>query len=91
MATRFGRSSLSQIPLEQLALARPDFVVTEDGTRFGADRSGAMARHPLLDRVLRPGHHLYIPQALTVCGGAGYPRAVALLAEQIRQADRLRR
>ena len=91
IAARLGRPALSQIPLEQLALARPDFVVTEDGTRAGEDRSGAMIRHPLLDAALAPGHHLYIPQALTVCGGPAYPRAVAMLAQQIRHADHLMR
>ncbi len=91
IAARLGRPALSQIPLEQLALARPDFVVTEEGTRAGEDRSGAMIRHPLLDAALPPGHHLYIPQALTVCGGPGYPRAVAMLADQIRHADHLTR
>jgi iron complex transport system substrate-binding protein len=91
IASRLGRPELSQIPLEQLALARPDFVVTEEGVRAGEDRSGAMTRHPLLDAALRRGHHLYIPQALTVCGGPAYPRAVATLADQIRQADRLTR
>ncbi len=87
LARKLGRGELSQLPLEQLVLARPDFVVTEDGTRAGEDRSGAMVRHPLLEEALRPGHHLYIPQALTVCGGPGYPRAVAMLADQIRRAD----
>ena len=91
IAARLGRPALSQIPLEQLALARPDFVVTEDGTRAGEDRSGAMVRHPLLDAALRPGHHLHIPQALTVCGGPAYPHAVAMLADQIRQADHVTR
>lgn len=91
IATRLGRPALSQIPLEQLVLARPDFVVTEDGVRTGEDRSGAMVRHPLLDRAVTPAHHLHIPQALTVCGGPGYPRAVAMLADQIREADRLTR
>lgn len=91
IATRLGRPELSQIPLEQLALARPDFVVTENGSRAGEDRSGAMVRHPLLDEVLSAAHHLYIPQALTVCGGPGYPRAVAMLAAQVRRADRLTR
>jgi iron complex transport system substrate-binding protein len=91
IAARLGRPALSQIPLEQLALARPDFVVTEDGVRTGEDRSGAMVRHPLLDEAVSPAHHLYIPQALTVCGGPGYPRAVAMLADQIRAADHVRR
>ena len=87
LAARLGRPALSQISLEQLALARPDFVLTESGDRSGEDRSGAMVRHPLLDRVVGAGHHLYIPQALTVCGGPGYPRAVAMLADQVRRAD----
>lgn len=91
IAARLGRPALSQIPLEQLALARPDFVVTEDGVQSGQDRSGAMVRHPLLDHAVTPAHHLHIPQALTVCAGPGYPRAVAMLAEQIRTADHLTR
>ena len=91
IAARLGRPELSQIPLEQLALARPDFVVTEEGTRAGEDRSGAMIRHPLLEAAVRPAHHLHIPQALTVCGGPGYPHAVALLADEIRHADRVTR
>ena len=88
LARRLDRPTLSQISLEQLALARPDFVLTESGIRLGQDRSGAMARHPLLDRAVPPGHHLTLPQALTVCGGPSYPRAVALLAEEVRKADR---
>ena len=87
IAARLGRPALSQIPLEQLALARPDFVITEEGTLRGDDRSGAMVRHPLLDAAVPPAHHLSIPQALTVCGGPAYPLAVAMLADQIRKAD----
>jgi iron complex transport system substrate-binding protein len=91
IASRFGRTTLSQVPLEQLALARPDFIVTESGVAAGQDRSGAMVRHPLLEAAVPPAHHLSVPQALTVCGGPSYPRAVAMLAEQIRKADRLTR
>ncbi len=91
IAARLGRPALSQIPLEQLALARPDFVITEDGTTGGEDRSGAMVRHPLLDAAVPPAHHLHIPQALTVCAGPAYPLAVAMLADQIRRVDRAAR
>ncbi len=87
LAARLGRPVLSQISLEQMALARPDFLVMDDGTRIADDRGSAMLHHPLLDRAVPPAHHLYLPQALTVCGTPGYPQAVAMLAQQIRQAD----
>lgn len=87
LAGRMGRSSLSQISLEQMALARPDFLVMDDGTRAAQDRGSAMLHHPLLDRAVPPSHHLYLPQALTVCGTPGYPRAVAMLMSQVRAAD----
>lgn len=88
ITARLGRPAFSRISLEELVMARPDFVVTEESASASEDRTAAMIRHPLLDRALRPGHHLVIPQALTVCGGPSYPDAVALLAREIRQADR---
>ena len=87
LAGRLGRSSLSQIGLEQMALARPDFLVMDAGTRSAGDRGAAMLHHPLLDRAVPPSHHLYIPQALTVCATPGYPQAVAMLVAQVRAAD----
>lgn len=90
LAGRLKRPALSRVSLEELAVARPDFLVTEESVRRGEDRSGAMIRHPLLARVLPPAHHLWIPQAMTVCPGPGYPKAVAALVDQIRKADRAR-
>jgi iron complex transport system substrate-binding protein len=87
LADHMGRSSLSQISLEEMALARPDFLVMDAGTRTADDRGSAMLHHPLLDSAVPPSHHLYIPQALTVCGTPGYPKAVAMLMGQIRAAD----
>jgi len=87
LAGRLGRSSLSQISLEQMALARPDFLVMDANTRIADDRGSAMLHHPLLDSAVPPSHHLYIPQALTVCGTPGYPKAVAMLMGQVRAAD----
>lgn len=87
LAGRLGRSSLSQIGLEQMALARPDFLVMDDGTRVARDRGSAMLHHPLLDRAVPPSHHLFVPQALTVCATPGYPQAVAMLMRQVRAAD----
>lgn len=87
LATRLGRAALSQVSLEQMALARPDFLVMDAGVRGDDTRGGAMLRHPLLDGVVPASHRLYIPQALTVCATPGYPKAVAMLAAQVRAAD----
>lgn len=88
LATRLDRSALSRLSLEELALARPDFLVMDEGTRAIADRGTAALHHPVLDSAVPEQRRLYIPQALTICGGPAYPRAVALLAARIRAADR---
>ncbi len=90
LAARLGKPVLSQLSLEELALARPDFVIVEDRTAKIADKGSEMLHHPLLDRAIPPGHRLSIPQAMTVCGGPFYPQAVAVLAAQLRAADRAR-
>ncbi|TVV70278.1 ABC transporter substrate-binding protein [Sphingomonas solaris] len=87
LSGRLGKPALSTLSLEELALARPDFVVMDSGTRRVRDRGTAQLHHPLLERAVPATHRLYIPQALTVCGGAGFPKAVALLAAQGRAAD----
>ena len=71
-----------------MALAHPDFLVMESATARVTDQGTEMLHHPLLDRVVSPAHRLYIPQALTVCGGPSYPQALELLAERLRDADR---
>lgn len=88
LATRLGRPALSSVSLEEMALARPEFLLMDEATRRDADRGTAALHHPVLDSAVPPRRRLYVPQALTVCGGPAYPRAVAILAAQIRAADR---
>lgn len=88
LARTLGRPALSKVSLEEMALARPDFLLMEADSRAIADRGTAALHHPVLDRAVPSSRRLYLPQALTVCGGPAYPRAVALLAAQLRQADR---
>jgi len=88
LARRLGRPPLSTLSLEEMALARPAFLVMEADTRVATDRGTAALHHPVLDAAVPPARRLYIPQPLTVCGGPAYARAVALLAAQVRAADR---
>lgn len=90
LAGKLGRPALSRLSLEEMALARPDFLVMDGGTRVVADRGTAALHHPILDAAVPASHRFYIPQSLTVCGSPAFPRAVAMLAEQVRAADRAR-
>lgn len=86
LAGRMGRPSLSRLSVEELAVARPDFLITDGGGRV-TDLGSKLLHHPLIAAAVPASHRIDIPQALTVCGGPGYPQAVAMLADRIRAAD----
>lgn len=90
LAGKLGRPALSRLSLEEMALARPDFLLMDTGVQAVADRGTAALHHPLLDAAVPPARRFYIPQSLTVCGIPGFAKAVAMLAAQVRAADRAR-
>jgi iron complex transport system substrate-binding protein len=79
LAAQLDKPSLARVSLEQIALARPDFLVMETATQSVRDRGTEMLHHPLLDPIPR----LYIPQAWTVCGGPAYVLAAESLTAQL--------
>ena len=79
LADRLNRPVIARVTLEQIALARPDFLIMESDTRKVRDRGTEMLHHPLLAPIAR----LHIPQAWTVCGGPAYVRAAESLAAQL--------
>jgi iron complex transport system substrate-binding protein len=89
LAAKLRLPALSRVSLEQLIASRPDFLLLETGTREVTDRGSEMLHHPALQGVMPKARSLYIPQALTVCGGPSYPVAIATLTAQIRAADGL--
>nr|WP_156363382.1 MULTISPECIES: ABC transporter substrate-binding protein [unclassified Sphingomonas] len=80
LATRLGKPALSQLSLEQMVLARPDYLIVESATDRVTDQGTEMLHHPILDGIPR----LRIPEAWTVCGGPAYVRAAQSLAAQLR-------
>lgn len=87
LAARLGKPALAQVGLEELALARPDFLIVETATDRVADQGTEMLHHPLIEPIRR----LRLPQAWTVCGGPSYVRAANTLANQLiasRKTDR---
>jgi iron complex transport system substrate-binding protein len=70
---------LAQVPLEQMALARPDFLLIESDSEGVVDQGTEMLHHP----VLRSTPRLRLPQAWTVCGGPAYVLAAESLSRQL--------
>ena len=80
LAGRLGKPVLSQMSLEELMVARPDYLIVESATDRVTDQGTEMLHHPLLRHIPR----LRIPQAWTVCGGPAYVLAAESLVRQLR-------
>lgn len=76
LAARLGKPPLSQTGLEEMAAARPDYLIVESATDQVADQGAEMLHHPALKGIKR----ISIPQAWTVCGGPAYVKAARALA-----------
>jgi len=84
LAGRLGKPVLARVGLEELALARPDYLVVESATDRVVDQGIELLHHPLLGRIPR----LRVPEAWTVCGGPAYVRAARTLAAQLKASPR---
>jgi len=85
LASILGKPSLSQISLEEMRAAAPDFLIVESATDQVVDQGTAMLHHPILAGIAR----VSIPEAWTVCGGPAYVEAARALsnvvsAQQVR-------
>ncbi|MEM9500760.1 MAG: ABC transporter substrate-binding protein [Pseudomonadota bacterium] len=79
LASQLGKPSLARVSLEEIALARPDYLIVEKGSTRIEDRGTEMLSHPLIRSIPR----LEVPQAWTVCGGPAYVRALESLSAQL--------
>lgn len=78
LAAKLGKPPLSQISLEEMVAARPDFLIVESATDRITDQGTEMLHHPALRGIPR----ISIPQAWTVCGGPAYVLAARGIVEQ---------
>lgn len=79
-ASRLDEPLLARASLEEMALARPDFLIVMTGSSEVQDRGTEMLQHPLLGGVPR----VEIPQAWTVCGAPAYVRAAESHARRLQ-------
>lgn len=82
LAGELGKPVLSQVSLEEMIAARPDYLVVESASDRVVDQGTEMLHHPALDRIPR----LHLPEAWTVCGSPAYVQAARSLVRQIAAA-----
>jgi len=82
LASRLGKPTLSQMSIEELVAAHPDFIIVESATDRVTDQGTEMLHHPALRDIPR----IHLPQAWTVCGGPAYIEAARSLAAQVAAA-----
>jgi iron complex transport system substrate-binding protein len=80
LAAVLHKPPLARVGLEEMARARPDYLIVERASERTVDLGMEMLRHPLLKPIPR----LHLPGAWTVCGGPAYVRAAQSLAAQLR-------
>lgn len=79
LAAKLGKPALSQLRLEEMVAAEPDFLIVESATDTVTDQGSEMLHHPALKDIPR----ISIPQAWTVCGSPAYANAARSMADQI--------
>lgn len=79
LATRLGKPPLSQMSLEEMTAAAPDYLIVESATDRVTDQGTEMLHHPILAAIPR----ISVPQAWTVCGGPAYVQAARALSDAV--------
>jgi iron complex transport system substrate-binding protein len=87
LAGKLGKPPLSQLSLEEMVAAQPDFLIVESATDTITDQGSEMLHHPALQGIPR----ISIPQAWTVCGSPEYMIAARSIVAQIAAIDGGRR
>ena len=84
LARKLGKPPLSQLSLEEMVAAQPDFLIVESATDTVTDQGSEMLHHPALKHIPR----IRVPEAWTVCGSPDYARAARAIVAQIAAIDR---
>ncbi|MGK2910730.1 MAG: ABC transporter substrate-binding protein [Sphingobium sp.] len=81
LAGVLGKPVLSRLTLEEMVVAKPDYLIVETATDTVPDKGTEMLHHPALKAMAR----LRLPEAWTVCGSPAYVLAAQSLAAQLRR------
>lgn len=84
LAGKLGKPPLSQLSLEEMIAAQPDYLIVESATDIVTDQGSEMLHHPAIKDIPR----ISVPQAWTVCGSPAYTQAARSMADQIAKLER---
>ena len=83
LAGKLGKPPLSQLSIEEMVAAEPDYLIVESATDKVTDQGSEMLHHPALKNIPR----ISVPQAWTVCGSPAYTQAARSMAAQIARLE----
>ncbi|MGQ2935675.1 MAG: ABC transporter substrate-binding protein [Sphingopyxis sp.] len=83
LAGKLGKPPLSQLSLEEMVAAEPDFLIVESATDKVTDQGSEMLHHPALKGIPR----ISVPQAWTVCSSPAYSQAARSMTAQVAGID----
>jgi len=83
LAGKLGKPPLSQLSIEEMVAAEPDYLIVESATDIVTDQGSEMLHHPALRDIPR----ISVPQAWTVCGSPAYTQAARSMAAQIAKLE----
>lgn len=83
LAGKLGKPPLSQLSIEEMVAAEPDYLIVESATDKVTDQGSEMLHHPALRDIPR----ISVPQAWTVCGSPAYTQAARSMVEQIARIE----
>jgi len=87
LAGEAGAQRLARVSIETLLKLQPLYIVTKHPVGQFDDLGTEPLEHPALKRFFGPDHRLYLPEALSVCGGPSFPEAVQALRAQVARPE----
>jgi iron complex transport system substrate-binding protein len=87
-ASRLGVGGGSLVSLEEIVMAKSDFLLVSEASDRAEDDGSAFLLHPALERFYPPSKRIVIPERLTVCGGVMLADALDVLVSELKRVSR---
>jgi iron complex transport system substrate-binding protein len=86
-ASKLGVGGGGLVSLEEIVIAKPDFLLVSEAGDRAEDDGSAFLLHPALERFYPPSKRIVIPERLTVCGGVMLADALDVLVRELKRVE----